>query len=58
MILWTSRTGKALDDAIAICKANGLAFDDIAKDKPDVDLFIDDKAETIDAVGGENDNGD
>ena len=58
LILWTSRTGKALDDAIETCKANGLTFDDIAKDKPDVDLFVDDKAETIDAVGGENDNGD
>lgn len=58
LILWTSRTGKALDDAIAICKANGLTFDDIAKGKPDVDLFVDDKAETIDALGGENDNGD
>lgn len=57
LILWTSRTGKALDDAIAICKANGLTFDDIAKGKPDVDLFVDDKAETIDALGGENDNG-
>ena len=50
IILWTARTGQKLDDAIAICESVGLVFDEIAKDKPDADLFIDDKALTIDEV--------
>lgn len=47
IILWTSRTGKMLDDAISLCDQAGLVFDEIAKEKPDVDAFIDDKAMTI-----------
>ena len=50
IILWTARTGQKLDDAIAICESVGLVFDEIAKDKPDADLFIDDKALTIEDV--------
>ena len=50
IILWTSRKEKLLDEAIEICKDAGLTFDEIAKEKPDVDAFVDDKATTIEKV--------
>ena len=50
IILWTSRKEKLLDEAIEICKDAGLTFDEIAKEKPDVDVFVDDKATTIEKV--------
>lgn len=50
IILWTSRKEKLLDEAIKICKDAGLTFDEIAKEKPDVDAFVDDKATTIEKV--------
>lgn len=50
IILWTGRTGKELDEAIEACAEYGLMFDEIAKEKPVVDFFIDDKAITIEEV--------
>lgn len=50
IILWTSRKEKLLDEAIKICKDAGLTFDEIAKEKPDFDAFVDDKATTIEKV--------
>lgn len=50
IILWTGRTGKALDVAVQMCADNGLVFDEIAEDKPEVDWFIDDKAKSIEEV--------
>ena len=50
IILWTGRKGADLDEAIAMCKENGLIFDEVATDKPDVDLFVDDKAVSIEEV--------
>lgn len=29
IILWTCRYGKALEDAVSLCKANGLVFDSV-----------------------------
>lgn len=43
IILHTARTGKYLEEAIKLCKDNGLVFDDI-KEKFDADYYIDDKA--------------
>ncbi len=57
LILWTYRTGKDLEDAVAYCKENGLEFYAVNKNHPeeteqwsddiprklDVDLFIDDR---------------
>ena len=50
IILWTGRTGKDLDEAIEMCSSAGLFFDEIAKSKPEADLFIDDKALNIEEV--------
>lgn len=47
IVLWTLRTGDALDYAVNTCKKYGLVFDDIIKGKPDVDAFVDDKAVNI-----------
>ena len=55
LILWTFRSGKYLDEAVAYCKKHGLEFfavnksypeeqfDESRSPKPDVDLFIDDR---------------
>ena len=51
-VLWTARTGDDLQKAIDLCKAKGLIFDEVAKDKPNADFFIDDKAATIEALRG------
>lgn len=63
IILWTSRTGKPLDDAVSWCRQQGLYFDAINKPiieqiekwgddtrKIYADYYIDDKAITIDAL--------
>jgi hydroxymethylpyrimidine pyrophosphatase-like HAD family hydrolase len=55
LILWTVRTGKLLDEAIAFCKKNGIEFYAINKNYPEeilddrtarkinADVFIDDR---------------
>lgn len=55
LILWTYRSGKYLDEAVAFCKENGLEFYAINKNFPEeiydkkysrkinADLFIDDR---------------
>ena len=55
LILWTYRYGKALDEAVAFCKENGLTFYAVNKSFPEeefdlkysrkinADLFIDDR---------------
>ena len=57
VILWTNRTGAALENAVAFCKEQGLEFDTVNKNLPEImerfnddgpkvtaDLYIDDKA--------------
>lgn len=55
LILWTYRTGKALDEAVEYCKKNGIEFyainsnypeekfDNTISRKIDADIYIDDK---------------
>ena len=55
LILWTYRNGKALEEAVAFCKANGIVFYAINKSFPEedfnpkysrkinADMFIDDR---------------
>ena len=55
LILWTYRHGKALDEAVAFCKKNGIVFYAVNKSFPEeefdpkysrkinADLFIDDR---------------
>ncbi|QKG78863.1 BT0820 family HAD-type phosphatase [Tenuifilum thalassicum] len=55
LILWTVRTGKLLDEAVELCKQNGVEFYAINSNHPeevfdtdtprklDVDVFIDDR---------------
>jgi len=55
LILWTYRNGKALDEAVAFCKENGIVFYAVNKSFPEedfdpkysrkinADLFIDDR---------------
>ena len=50
IVLWTLRKGKDLDNAIEMAKNEGLVFDEIAQEKPQVDMFIDDKAFKINEV--------
>ena len=50
IVLWTLRKGKDLDNAIEMAKNEGLIFDEIAEEKPEVDTFIDDKALKINDV--------
>lgn len=60
IILWTSRVGKPLDDAVLWCKNQGLSFDAINEPLPEqiekwgndtrkiyADYYIDDKAMTL-----------
>ncbi len=57
VILWTNRNGKALEAAVEFCRYNGLEFDAINENLPEIleqfgedsrkitaDLYIDDKA--------------
>jgi hypothetical protein len=55
LILWTFRTGKELDEAVAFCRKNGIEFYAVNKNYPeevydetisrkiDADIYIDDK---------------
>lgn len=55
LILWTFRTGKELEEAVAFCKKNNIEFhavnanfleDELTKDRPrkiHADIFIDDR---------------
>lgn len=55
LILWTYRNGRALDEAVAFCKENGIVFYAVNKSFPEetfdpsysrkinADLFIDDR---------------
>lgn len=60
LMLWTSRTGKDRQDAIDRCKQAGLTFDGVLDNKPDADVFIDDKSVTADGIidtgGVDNEN--
>lgn len=60
VILWTNRTGKALQAAVEFCKKYGLEFDAVNDNIPEVmaqfgensrkitaDLYLDDKAKNI-----------
>lgn len=63
LILWTSRTGKSLDDAVKFCYNRGLTFDAINDNIEEVKalgwdarkvfatLYIDDRSGTIDFDG-------
>ena len=57
LILWTCRTGSALEDAVKMCKAHDLEFDAINDNLPEIkelygnnfrkiscDIYIDDKS--------------
>ncbi len=65
LILWTSRTGDALDLAVEFCRQNGLEFDAVNANLPETirhfgnegrkitaDLYIDDKARQVIFAGG------
>lgn len=60
VILWTSRTGRDLQDAVEWCRKQGLVFDSVNKPLPEqvarwendtrkiyADYYIDDKAVTL-----------
>lgn len=60
LILWTCREGKALDEAVAWCNAQGLGFDAVNANLPEMnamygndsrkigaDWYLDDKAERV-----------
>jgi len=44
VILYTSRTGERLKEAVLFCRKNGLIFNGIIGGKPIADFYIDDKA--------------
>lgn len=51
LILWTCRQGKELEEAVELCRKNGLEFDYVNQDvdgnickKVRADVYIDDKA--------------
>jgi hypothetical protein len=44
LYLWTLRSGNSLNEAIEACENVGIRFYGIIKDKPDVKIFIDDRA--------------
>lgn len=52
VMLWTARTGKSRQDAIDKCEQAGLTFDGVLDNKPDADLFVDDKSATADDIIG------
>lgn len=64
LILWTNRTGTALENAVAFCTGQGLEFDAVNKNLPETidhfkdagpkvtaDLYIDDKAARVEFRG-------
>jgi hypothetical protein len=44
VILFTSRTGKRLSEAVQFCRRHGLVFNQVIGGKPIADCYIDDKA--------------
>ena len=48
LILWTYRSGKALDDAVEYCRENGLVFYAINKNYPE-EVYDDSISRKIDA---------
>ena len=65
LILWTNRTGAALEIAVVFCKEQGLEFDTVNENLPEIvehfkddgpkvtaDLYIDDKAARVEFRGG------
>ena len=64
IILWTSRTGKTLDDAVEFCKLHGLEFDAVNENIAEVqavgwnarkvfaNIYIDDRNATYDPLDG------
>jgi len=63
LILWTSRTGQALDDAVQFCACRGLVFDAVNDNIDEVKalgwnarkvfatVYIDDRSGTVDFDG-------
>ena len=69
VILWTCRAGSALDAAVAFCRVNGLEFDAVNRNVPEMverfggdtrkvnaDVYIDDKAQHVDDFVAEHCN--
>lgn len=44
VVLYTSRTGKSLQEAVTFCRRHGLVFNGVIGGKPVADFYIDDKA--------------
>ena len=44
IILFTCRTGEKLDQAVELCKQQGLVFDEQSDIKPHADVYIDDRS--------------
>lgn len=44
VILFTSRKGKRLNEAVQFCRRHGLIFNEVVGGKPVADFYIDDKA--------------
>ena len=47
VVLFTSRKGKRLNEAVAFCRRYGLVFNEVIGGKPVVDFYIDDKAISV-----------
>lgn len=50
IVLYTSRVGEQLDEALRICEDWGLIFDDARGDKPYCDYYIDENNTTKEEV--------
>lgn len=44
VVLFTSRTGERLREAVRLCRQHGLVFQNVIGGKPIADFYIDDKA--------------
>ena len=47
LILWTCRTGKALDEAVRWCEGHGLEFDAINENLPEIVAKFDGESRKI-----------
>lgn len=47
VILFTSRKGKRLNEAVTFCRRYGLIFNEVIGGKPVADFYIDDKAISV-----------
>lgn len=45
VVLFTSRTGQSLNEAVKFCRQNGLLLNGVQGGKLRADIYIDDKAE-------------